>query len=180
MKILLKRDTQGESFPHADQLEVGELAVNAVTGKLYIKKVNGTIVEFVGQNICFEPTPEIYLEYKENAVKDQIKELCCSGDSLIYIVRNLRPAPKQYTFSLVELTNNNSEVSLATPDYSSYTETILQDNTQTDVTLRQALIPVDIIINKTENISIFKFIVKSEGSVLSESLISIGCEKTTQ
>lgn len=179
MRILLKRDTQGESFPHPDQLEVGELVINAVTGKLYTKKVNGTVIEFIGQNICFEPSPEIYLEYKEMLVNQQIKQLCCSGDSLVYIVRNLKMPPKQYSFKLVELTNNDAEVIMATPDYTEYQETVLEDQKEVDVTLRQALIPIDIIINKTQNISIFKFIVSSEGSVLSEHLVSIGCEQTS-
>lgn len=178
MRILLKRDTQGESFPHPDQLEVGELVINAVTGKLYTKKVNGTIIEFIGQNICFEPNPEIYLEYKQMRVNGEIKELCCSGDSLIYIVRNLKLPPKEYSFKLVELTNNDSEIIIASPDYTEYQETVLEDQKEVNVTLRQALIPIDIIINKTENISIFKFVVSSDGSVLSEDLISIGCEQT--
>jgi hypothetical protein len=178
MKIFLKRDTQSESFPHPDQLEVGELVINAVTGKLYTKLVSGNIVEFVGQNICFEPTPEIYLEYKNAAVSEQIKELCCSGDSLVYIVRNLKLAPKEYVFSLVELTNNNSEIIMATPQYSQYVETITENQQQVDVSLRQAIIPIELIINQTNNISIFKFTVQSEGKVLSENLITIGCEKT--
>lgn len=178
MKMLLKRDTQSESFPHPDQLEVGELVINAVTGKLYTKLVDGNILEFVGQNICFEPVPEIYLEYKNSNASDQIQEFCCSGDSLVYIVRNLKLPPKKYTFSLVELTNNNSEIILATPQYSEYTETVLENQQNVDITLRQAIIPVDLIINKTENISIFKFIVQSDGKILSEDLISIGCQQT--
>jgi hypothetical protein len=178
MKILLKRDTTSESFPHPDQLDTGELVINAVTGKMYTKLVSGKVVEFISQDICYEPSPEIYLEYKTVRAQDQIKEFCCSGDSIIYIVRNLKTTPKEYSFSLIELTNNNSEIILANPQYSNYTETIVENDISTDINLRQAIIPLEIIINQVSNISMFKFIVKSEGKTLAEDLITISCEDT--
>ena len=62
MKLLLKRDDQTESAPHADQLDVGELAINTSTGKLYSKLTNGSVVEWISQKVCFEPVPVIVFD----------------------------------------------------------------------------------------------------------------------
>lgn len=58
-EIIIKRDDQTESAPHADQLDVGELAINTSTGKLYSKLTNGSVVEWISQKVCFEPVPVI-------------------------------------------------------------------------------------------------------------------------
>jgi hypothetical protein len=87
MKI--KRDILSESAPAADQLEVGELAINAKTGILYSKLVDGTIIKWLGAPVCETdistlcpvPVPEITFS--------DVSNFCCGGDSLTVYVSNL-------------------------------------------------------------------------------------------
>lgn len=44
-KIKIKRSETASSIPTASDLDVGEIAMNAVDKKLYTKLANGTIVE---------------------------------------------------------------------------------------------------------------------------------------
>ena len=68
MKLLLKRDITEEGFPAQDQIDVGELVINSVTGRLYTKLVDGSVVEFISQKICFDPIPEILFFYENNSI----------------------------------------------------------------------------------------------------------------
>ena len=180
MKILLKRDITGEGFPHPDQLEVGELALNCITGKMYTKLVNGTVVEFVSQNICFEPTPTITLEHSGSEITgSRVPNFCCIGDSLVFIIDNLRSLPKQYSFEFEELTTNRSQITISEPTYTSYTQEIEQEiggqAVTSTVSLRKAVIPIDIIVPKDDVISIFKFSVVTDGKYIATKTITISC-----
>jgi hypothetical protein len=63
----LKRDLTSTAAPATNQIEVGELAINAKTGVLYSKMTDGTVIKFVGtavcdsehNNSCPVPVPEI-------------------------------------------------------------------------------------------------------------------------
>ena len=87
MKI--KRDITSESAPAANQLEVGEIAINARTGILYSKLVDGTVIKWLGapvcesenSTICPVPVPEISFS--------DISNFCCGGDSLTLYFSNL-------------------------------------------------------------------------------------------
>ena len=46
--ILLKRRTTDATAPTSSDLAVGEIAVNAFSGKLYVRKTNGTVAEISG------------------------------------------------------------------------------------------------------------------------------------
>ena len=46
--IKLKRNVTNENAPPANSLEVGEVAVNSVTGKLYTKNTSDAVVEISG------------------------------------------------------------------------------------------------------------------------------------
>ena len=46
--ILLKRRTADATAPVANDLTTGEIAVNAYSGKLYVKKTDGSVAEISG------------------------------------------------------------------------------------------------------------------------------------
>ena len=46
--ILLKRRTADATAPGASDLTTGEIAVNAYSGKLYVKKTDGSVAEISG------------------------------------------------------------------------------------------------------------------------------------
>lgn len=51
-KFLIKRDITTSNHPCTNDLEIGELALNAVTGKLYTKLTSGKIVMYDPSYIC--------------------------------------------------------------------------------------------------------------------------------
>lgn len=171
-KLLLKRDDQSESHPHPDQVDVGELVMNSVTGKLYTKLVDGSMVEWYSQKVCFDTVPVIGFSYSNTPVIDSLNTFCCAGDIFTVDVSELKIPPKEYAFEFTELTENTSagSIIISPPQYTLYTST-----TAPTVTLRKALIPINITIGQTNNISIFKFTVLSEGRKLIEKLLTIKC-----
>jgi len=190
MKLLLKRhppsgtnlsDAQAEAFPAPNQVDVGELVINTITGKLYTKLDNGSIVEFISQKICFDPSPDISFFYEAKAVAAPdylINSFCCSGGLLTVVINKLKLDPAIYNFSLVELTNNTSaqNISIGEPAYVVYPETI---NGKT-IQYRKATVPIILSINSLNynNISLFQFkITDSSNKVVrgSERIITIKC-----
>lgn len=55
-RIILKRDETTTNHPCADDLVVGELVLNAITGNLYTKLVSGQVVYFPGKAVCLAGT----------------------------------------------------------------------------------------------------------------------------
>jgi|LakMenE01Jun11ns_1017448.scaffolds.fasta_scaffold9790226_2 hypothetical protein len=175
MRLLIKRDISSNGFPSPEQLEVGELVMNSKTGKLYSKLIDGSIIEWIGQKICFEPMPVIAFSYKNQAVSN-IENFCCAGDLLSAVVTNLKSGAVEYSYAFVELTQNSTTnlVSIGQPKYENYQET-QNDNT---ITLRKATIPLNISVNPEtyNNISIFKFsVLDSNNSVLTEQILTFKC-----
>lgn len=173
MKLLLKRDDSGESHPHPDQLEVGEVVINSVTGKIYSKLVDGSIVEWSSQKVCFDPIPELSFYYENAQINDTLNSFCCGGDIIVTKIDSLKIEPKEYSFEFTELTTNTipSNIVLSPVQYENYSTT---QNNQT-VSLRRAIIPINLSIIKTNNISIFKFTILSDGRKLTEKLLTIKC-----
>lgn len=182
MKLLLKRDEIGEGYPSTDQLSVGELVMNSVTGKLYTKLVDGSLVEFLGQKVCFDPIPDISLYY-ENAkiTNDLIPNYCCLGAIIEFEVEKLKPSPYEYAFEFVELTTNvNTEnIKLQIPKYSDYTIPKPGTTTNEIMPVRRVIVPIELaILNDQQNVSIFKFSVISttqNNRKLIEKIITIKC-----
>lgn len=175
MRLLIKRDETSNGFPAPDQLEVGELVINSKTGKLYSKLIDGSIIEWIGQKICFEPIPTISFSYNNESISN-IENFCCAGDNIIVTVDKLKVEPFEYIFSFIELTQNSSPelINIADPQYSTYTETI--DNVST--TIRKAIVPINLSTKSTSynNINIFKFIVyDSNNNILAEQILTFKC-----
>ena len=175
MKLILTRDETGTGFPSANQIEVGELVINSKTGKLYSKLVDGSVIEWIGQKVCYEPLPVIKFLYNNTEVSN-IDKFCCTGDNLVVVVDKLKIDPAIYNFDFVELTQNTDQNSITISDaqYSLYQVTI--DNTIKDI--RKATIPINFSISGDahQNISIFKFIVYDhDGTTLTEQIITLKC-----
>lgn len=190
MKLLLKRHppsgtnltpAQEEAFPAPDQVDVGELVINTITGKLYTKLDSGALVEFISQKICFDPAPEISFFYESKAVAAPdylISNFCCAGGLLTVVISKLKLEPATYGFSLIELTNNtiNDNISVGEPAYVVYSETVDGKTTQ----YRRATVPLNLSFNSTNynNISLFQFkLTDSLNKVVrgSERIVTIKC-----
>lgn len=183
--LLFKRDELGTGHPAPEQVSVGELIINSVTGKIYTKLVDGSVVEFIGQKICFDPTPTISLLYQGAVISnDTVDKFCCAGAILEFEVKQMKPAPAQYIFEMTELTNNSlaQDIQIQTPQYSTYTEKVPAKDPktpETTVEYRQALVPVNLSINNVNNISLFKFTVSLDNKKLIEKIVTIKCQEAT-
>jgi hypothetical protein len=169
-KFKIKRDISTVNAPHPNQLEVGELALNAVTGKLYTKLVSGKIVEYNGQLICAEKTPTIFFS--------DVSSFCCFGDLLTVTVRDLKDFPVNYQFEIEDLSNNQINAAISTPIYNSYVvypETSIIESVPIPINLREAIVPISISISGSKNISVLKFKVLLDNNVITERTISISC-----
>jgi hypothetical protein len=174
-------EQQKIAAPAPEQISVGELAINTITGKLYTKLLDGSIVEFVSQKICFEPVPDITVFYENRAIAAPdylIENFCCSGGLLTIVVNKLKLDPVVYNFFLNELTNNSSTelIRLEEPSYEIYTETVNDEI----ITYRKATIPifVEILPDNYNNISLFKFSVVDANNPLiisSERILTFRC-----
>ena len=190
MKLLPKRHPpsgtdltpdQEEAFPAPDQVDVGELVINTITGKLYTKLDSGTVVEFASQKICFDPAPDISFFYESKVVAAPdylINNFCCAGGLLTVVISKLKPEPATYGFSLIELTNNtiSENISVGEPAYVVYSET----ENETTVQYRKATVPITLSFNSLNynNISLFQFkLTDSLNKVVrgSERIVTIKC-----
>jgi hypothetical protein len=172
MKI--KRDISSTAAPSADQLEVGELAINAKTGILYTKLVDGTIMKYLGGPVgassanpgVFVPTPVITFS--------DTSSFCCNGSSLIVTVNNLL-VDSRYSYVIADLTGNS-------------TVTFSDNNAQLyPLSSSQRSVALNISIgssqpNSTLKLSIYEIITvgSSTSNVLrSEKLLSLCCQNCT-
>lgn len=173
-KFKIKRDVTSTNAPHPDQLEVGELALNAVTGKLYTKSISGKILEFVGKQICYEQLPTITF--------DNVSNFCCFGDLLNVKIIDLKAEPQEYIFELEDLTNNSVEYTINSPIYENYnvypepTGTDLNEPLGPPITMRQAIVPINLTIAGNKPITMLKFKVVTDNQEVAERTITISCK----
>jgi hypothetical protein len=186
--LLFKRDETGLGHPSPEQISIGEIVINSVTGRLYTKLVDGSVIEFIGQKICFDPVPEIATYYENLLIaNDVVSNFCCAGALLEFEVKKLKPEPTPYSFRLIELTNNSNpqEISIQDAQFSNYQETIppvAPSTTPKIIPYRKAIVPVNMAISlNTTGISLFKFAVLSDLNrpPLIEKIITIRCQEAT-
>ena len=173
-----RRDVSTTNIPSKDQIEIGEIVINAVTGRLYTVTVNpptvvggsptkGEVIEFVGSLVCQQTTtvPDI--------IFSDTTGFCCLGDTLGVEVSGLQENTN-YTFSMSELTENSSSIDLASANYANYTGSV----NGTDINyLKSAIIPVS--INTTDNksaVSIFEFNILSDNDLITSKVVSVKCK----
>lgn len=177
-KFLLKRDDTSVRPPAPEQIEVGELVLNAKTGKLYTKLVSGDIIEYIGSIVCFASIPTVKFYYENINTGDLINNFCCSGAMLFIEIEKLNPDSSNYSFSMVELTNNTNpqNVVINTAEFVTYQETPIPPST-TGKRYKRATVPISISVNPDsyKNISMFKFNIFIDNNKLSEHLITIQC-----
>lgn len=172
---------QEEAFPAPSQLVPGELAINTITGKLYTKLLDGSVVEFVSQKICFEPAPEIYFYYDNKIVpsaNNLVENFCCSGGLLTVVADKLKPEPMIYKFALQELTNNSKPEDVVVHPASYAINSITTNGVAT--IYRKATVPINVkfVDSNYNNISLFQFkILDANDKVIrgSERILTIRC-----
>lgn len=176
-KLKLKRDITSTNPPSSGEIDVGELAFNALTGKLYTKLQNGIVIEFVGRPICFSRTPII--------IFPDVTNFCCVGDILNITIKDIDPdkyANDQYSFFLDDVTSSGipADIIKNSPivsDYEVLPDTSIIDPSQLviPVPMKQLIIPFNIKTNKSS--TTLKFRVQLDSSVLSSSTVTISCAK---
>lgn len=176
-KLKLKRDITSTNPPSSVEIDVGELAFNALTGKLYTKLQNGIVIEFVGRPICFSRTPII--------IFPDVTNFCCVGDILNITIKDIDPdkyTNNQYSFFLDDVTSAGipadiDENSPIVSDYEVLPDTSIIDPNQLviPVPMKQLIIPFNIKTNKAS--TTLKFRVQLDSSVLSSSTVTISCAK---
>lgn len=173
MPIRHRRDTKTIKAPAIDQVQVGEIVINAKTGKMYIVSAayneetgvveKQSVIEFAGKVVCQNSVvPDI--EFSD------ITDFCCFGDTLSVSVSGLDRIT-DYNFVMQELTANGSTITVENPHYNNYVASATLES------LRDAIIPVNINVNKDVSaVSVFKFGIEVENDILTEKVISIRCK----
>ena len=141
MKI--KRDITTQSAPAPDQLEVGELAFNATTGTLYAKRVDGTVIKWIGTALCDTETFVGSIAVPALSFPG-LGSFCCGGAPLTVFVDNL-VVDNRYRLLITDLTVNST---VAVSEYN--TELIPVSSSRRSVIL-------NINIGKSNPTAIFKF-----------------------
>lgn len=169
-KLKFFRDETTSNSPSADQIEVGEIFMNSVVGKLYMKLVDGTIVEFAGSQICYDTNPEIYFS--------DLSEVCCYGDTFNVDVSGLQRSPKTYSFEVEELTDNKASINVASPMYENYTGILPNNPSNTGIMdLRSASVPIYINVDDSKlSVTLLKFKILSDNNLITEKVASVRCK----
>lgn len=178
--LILKHCYENLNAPHPDQLQVGELVINARTGKLYTRlaldnknpPTPGPIVEFIGRQVCYEKMPSITF--------DTITNFCCNQDILKVKVVDLLKN-NEYRFELEDISGNNIEYTINNPIYTDYNS---GGPGNSIVELREAVIPITISIKGSKNLTILKFkILGRDGDINSEltsRTITLSCNNCNE
>jgi hypothetical protein len=166
----LKRDISSTSAPAPDQIEIGELLINAKTGILYSKRVDGTVVKWVSSQLCDTSNGNLMSAVPVISVSDT-SAICCNGSAITVVVNNLI-YENRYRLTITDL---NPTAGVIVGDYN--TELLPITSSQ-----RSILINID-IPNENKN-AILKFSVSQIVSInsadvdilKSESIISTTCQ----
>lgn len=155
MSFQIKRDITTTNFPAPDQVDVGELVINANTGTMYTKLVNGSIVKFLSVPVSTSLVPSI--------VFSDYATFCCNGDTLTATVTNLIENDL-YTYEFSNLNNNSVSFSGST------TGNLLPTSSAS----RSASMLFS--ISGSQPITLIKFAVKKNNVVIAENIASICCQ----
>jgi hypothetical protein len=105
----IKTDITSTSAPAPEQISIGELAFNAVTGILYAKMVDGTVIKFLGSPVCEDSDePVCYIPSPKITVSGS-SDFCCNGGTLTFVIDNLL-VNRQYSYILKDLKANSTVV----------------------------------------------------------------------
>lgn len=169
MKYILKREVENNNPPAADQLEIGELAINANTGILYSKRADGKVIKFMSVAIddC-NPGNDIN-RFAPVISHEDLATFCCNGDVLTITVNNLL-ANNEYSFRITDTFAN----SLVYFDYLSTSYQLLEGGLfPTDSSTRTVSISTYIFENQSN--ALLKFSVLKNDVVIAETMLPISC-----
>lgn len=138
----LKRDITTDSPPAPEQVGVGELVVNAKTGIIYSKLVDGTLVKWVSTQLCDNITGNTNTVLPVISLSD-ISAICCDGAIVTVTVNNLIYNNR---YRLL-ITNLNTESDVIVGDY---------DDELVPVTSSQRTVVLDVSIPSTDKTAILK------------------------
>lgn len=166
--LILKHCYENLNAPHPDQIQVGELVINARTGKLYTRlaldnknpPTPGPIVEFIGRQVCYEKMPSISF--------DSVDNFCCNEDILKVKVTDLLK-DNEYRFEILDISGNNVTISMNSTIYTEYNTTGPGNSI---VELKEGVIPITLQINGSKNLTILKFIVFGKNGDINQELTS--------
>lgn len=166
--LILKYCYENLNAPAADQLQVGELVINARTGKLYTRlaldnknpPTPGPVVEFVGRQVCYDKIPSITF--------DSVSNFCCNNDILKVKVTDLL-RDNQYRYQIEDVSGNNVTTVINGEIYTEYASSGPGNST---VELKEAVIPITVQINGAKNLTILKFTVLGKNNDINQELTS--------
>jgi len=166
----LKRDISSDAAPAPNQIEVGELVVNAKTGILYSKRVDGTVIKWMSSDLCDTVTGSGGIPSPRITFSD-ISSFCCGGSALTIIVNNL-VVDSRYRLLIVDLQNND------TVAISEFNTELLPTNSS------QRSIVLNVTIGSSKPTAIFKFSVNQivlidsleTSLVKSEKILALTCQ----
>lgn len=173
--LILKHCFENTNAPHPDQLQVGELVINARTGKLYTRlaldnknpPTPGPIVEFVGKQVCYDKMPSITF--------DTITNFCCNEDILKVKVVDLFK-DREYRFEIEDISGNDIVSTINDAIYTDYT---INGAGNSEIELREAIVPITLQIRGAKNLTILKFkILGRDGDInaeLTSRTIALSC-----
>ncbi len=149
-----KRDITTTNPPAPDQIGVGEIVINAVTGIIYSKLTNGIVVKYLPVYASASTVPIItFSDYST---------FCCTGDTLTATISNLTVG-ESYTYEFVDLNNNGVEFT--------------GDDTGSLLPTSDSSRNVSIILNMDgpESVTLIKFVVRLNNVIVAENIASICC-----
>lgn len=155
MAFQIKRDITTTNPPAPNQLDVGEVVMNALTGILYSKLVDGTIVKWVSVPVSVSLVPSI--TFSDYAT------FCCNGDTLTATINNLSEGDS-YTYEFTNL--NNNDVSFSGSSSGSLLPTSSASRSAS----------VLFSVNGSQPITLIKFAVKKNNVVIAENIASVCCK----
>ena len=166
--LILKHCFLNTNAPKPDQLQIGELVINARTGKLYTRlalddknpPTPGPIVEFVGRQVCYDKIPSITF--------DTINNFCCNEDIIkVKVIDMLKD--NDYRFEIEDISANNVVYNINEPIYTNYT---INGIGNSDIELKEAIIPITLQIKGPKNLTILKFKILGRNGDINAELTS--------
>lgn len=105
MKLIL--DVTSESSPAPEQIDIGQLGFNARTGILYGKKIDGTIIKWIGIPLC-DTVSDVASSLPVITFLNT-DTLCCGGSPITVVVNNLL-VDTRYRLSITDLETNSGVI----------------------------------------------------------------------
>jgi hypothetical protein len=166
MSYFFKRDLTTNNAPADNQIEVGELVINAKTGIMYSKRTDGKIIRFLSIPIDDTSPGNDLLRFVPVIKFSDVTGFCCNGDTLTITIDNLL-VDNNYTFVITDTVAGST----------AYFSTLSGSLTPTNSSRRY--VSVNLAISSVQNNSLIKFSVLKNGVVLSENIQPICCTNCT-